>query len=410
MKKFLVKTAFNLFFIFLIALVVLNNPNIIEDLFFGGDIDASYCKSIKVNAKEMYWNFGDEVEYPELNESREILKRLFGENWLEIGHENITIEPTLNKHDINDHEPGEDFENGEVTLKIYAYNYGKVYKNAKEKTDKQIRERNIKNKKEKNDLLNKNLKEEYRNVMENDKITENVVYKNMSDKSSSRGIGANMTVVPLKKQNGNMDLYSALTGGLVYEIEKNPCDYLIVSDEFKYYEELKGLIEDVKTDIVKGDMPSDYEEAREVMSVLVDPEDETKEEEDIEIIMENVGFSIEEVNRDKKKIKLIFDSPDFEYIYNQAIIMTEIDIDNENDLNEKEKGKIFTEKLNEMYIKFYKSNRVNPKKKTTITYETYYDENGECHYKLNIDNYFYSYFFGNLEKAVGSEADYMIIK
>ena len=63
-----------------------------------------------------------------------------------------------------------------------------------------------------------------------------------------------------------------------------------------------------------------------------------------------------------------------------------------------------------MYIKFYKSNRVNPKKKTTITYETYYDENGECHYKINIDDYFYSYFFGNLEKAVGSEADYMIIK
>ncbi|WP_329380106.1 hypothetical protein [Anaerofustis butyriciformans] len=409
MKKFLMKTAFNLFFIFLIALVVLNNPNIIEDLFFGGDIDASYCKSIKVNAKEMYWNFGDEVEYPELNESREILKRLFGENWLEIGHENITIEPTLNKHDINDHEPGEDFENGEVTLKIYAYNYGKVYKNAKEKTDKQIKEKNIKNKKEKNDLLNKNLKEEYRNVMEKDRITENVVYKNMSDKSSSRGIGANMTVVPLKKQNGNMDLYSALTGGLAYEIEKNPCDYLIVSDEFKYYEELKGLIEDVKTDIVKGDMPSDYEASREVMSTFADPTGD--KEKDIEVAFRSVGFSIEKIDRDKKKIKLIFDSPDYEKIYNRALEETIKDIESEEKyLTEGEKGEIFTENLYRNYVDMSTKTRVDPKKKTTITYETYYDENGECHYKLNIDNYFYSYFFGNLEKAVGSEADYMIFE
>ena len=409
MKNFLMKTSFKLLFILLIAFIVINNPSIIEYLFFGGDIDASYCKSIKVNAKAMYWDFEDEIEYPELNESREILKRLFGENWLEIGHENITVEPTLNKHDISEHEPGEDFENGEVTLKIYSYNYGKVYKNAKEKTDKQIKERNIKNKKEKNDLLNKNLKEEYRNVMEKDKITENVVYKNMSDKSSSRGIGANMTVVHLKSQKDNMDLYSALTGGLVYEIEKNPCDYLIVSDEFKYYEELKGLIEDVKTDIVKGYMPSEYKESRKVMSAFADPTGD--KEKDIEVAFRSVGFSIEEIDRDKQKIKLIFDSPDYEKIYNKALEETTKEIESEEKyLTEGEKGEIFTENLYRNYVDMSTKTRVDPKKKTTITYETYYDENGECHYKLNIDDYFYSYFFGNLEKAVGSETDYMVFE
>ena len=258
-------------------------------------------------------------------------------------------------------------------------------------------------------MLNKNLKEEYRNVMEKDKITENVVYKNMVNKSVGRYSGIDMSIAPLRKQNGNMDLYSALTGGLVYEIEKNPCDYLIVSDEFKYYEELKGLIENVKTDIVKGYMPSEYKESRKVMSAFADPTGD--KEKDIEAAFRSVGFSIEEIDRDKKKIKLIFDSPDYEKIYNKALEETTKEIESEEKyLTEGEKGEIFTENLYSMYLDMGRRDRIEPKKKTTITYETYYDENGECHYKLNIDDDFYSYFFGNLEKAVGSETDYMVFE
>ncbi|WP_138269406.1 hypothetical protein [Anaerofustis stercorihominis] len=414
MKNFIYRMLFTFVFIalmyFILSTILLNFGEEIGELFFS-DIDEEYCSDIKVNSKKFYWDFENEVEYPELNESREILKRLFGEDWIEICYKNITIEPTLNDNDTDTgkYEDGEDFESGDVTLKVYACNYGKVYKNAKEKTDKQIKEKNIKNKKEKNDLLNKNLKEEYRNVMENDKITENIVYKNMVNKSVGRYSGIDMSIAPLRKQNGNMDLYSALTGGLVYEIEKNPCDYLIVSDEFKYYEELKGLIEDVKTDIVKGDLPSDYEEAREVMSTFADPTGD--KEKDIEVAFRSVGFSIEKIDRDKKKIKLIFDSPDYEKIYNRALEETINDIESEEKyLTEGEKGEIFTENLYRNYVDMSTKTRVDPKKKTTITYETYYDENGECHYKLNIDDDFYSYFFGNLEKAVGSEADYMIFE
>ena len=148
MRDFIYRMLFTFIFIalmyFITSTILLNFGEEIGELFFS-DIDEEYCSDIKVNSKEMYWDFEDEIEYPELNESREILKRLFGEDWLEICYKNITIEPTLN--DTDEYEAGEDYENGDVTLKVYAYNYGKVYKNAKEKTDKQIKERNIKIKK-----------------------------------------------------------------------------------------------------------------------------------------------------------------------------------------------------------------------------------------------------------------------
>ena len=87
-------------------------------------------------------------------------------------------------------------------------------------------------------------------------------------------------------------------------------------------------------------------------------------EKDIEVAFRSVGFSIEKIDRDKKKIELIFDSPDFEEIYNKALKDTNFDIENsDKTLNEEEKGEIFAKKLNEMYMKFYRSNRVEPKKK-----------------------------------------------
>lgn len=342
---------------------------------------------------DSYDRLNDVVEVPSITNQREIFYQLYGEDWVK------TLKSEMNILDTKMTPEGEK----DITVTVNMKDYGSVYLDAKNKTDKYIKENKGISKREKNDYLIKAIKEEVKNI-EYTKITFDASVHN----TAYRGIGLHLKI-SLGDEDENESLYNALTGGLVYAMKENPCDYLIVSDEFKYYEELKGLIEDVKTDIVKGDMPSDYEESREVMSTFADPTGD--KEKDIEVAFTSVGFSIEEIDRDKKKIKLIFNSPDYEKIYNRALEETIKDIESEEKyLTEGEKGEIFTENLYRNYVDMSTKTRVDLKKKTTITYETYYDENGECHYKINIDDDFYSYFFGNLEKAVGSEADYMIIK
>ena len=154
----------------------------------------------------------------------------------------------------------------DITVAVNMKDYGSVYLNAKKKTDKYIKENKGISKKEKNDYLIKAIKEEVKNI-EYTKITFDAFVHNIRT-GRMRGVHLKIS---LGDEDENESLYNALTGGLVYAMKKNPCDYLIVSDEFKYYEELKGLIEDVKTDIVKGYMPSEYKESRKVMSAFADP-------------------------------------------------------------------------------------------------------------------------------------------
>lgn len=343
---------------------------------------------------DSYDRLNDVVEVPSITNQREIFYQLYGEDWVK------TLKSEMDILDIKRYPDREK----EITVTVNMKDYGSVYLNAKNKTDKYIKENKGISKREKNDYLIKAIKEEVKNI-EYTKITFDASVHNIR---TGRMTGVHLKI-SLGDEEKNESLYNALTGGLVYAMKENPCDYLIVSDEFKYYEELKGLIEDVKTDIVKGDMPSEYKESRKVMSAFADPTGD--KEKDIEVAFRSVGFSIEEIDRDKQKIKLIFDSPDYEKIYNKALKETTKEIESEEKyLTEGEKGEIFTENLYRNYVDMSTKTRVDPKKKTTITYETYYDENGECHYKLNIDDDFYSYFFGNLEKAVGSETDYMVFE
>ncbi|WP_290772167.1 hypothetical protein [Anaerofustis sp.] len=361
-------------------------------------VDDPFPSDVKENTKNFFYDYKNIIEYPQLNESREVLHRMLGDDWFKIGYNHITVEkPTLPLAEENIES---DFDKDRIVeLKIYAYDYGKVYIKAKEKTDIYIKENQITNKKEKNQIFNKNLSYEYEKfINEGNVISLNVINKALDGINGGRRSRVVMTIKKRKDQKDNMDLYNALSGGLIEAMEKDPCDYLIIRDEYKYYEELKTQLEDYKTDIVKGKIPKEYQKSREIMSAFY-VESTGDMEKDIEHEFRSVGFSITDIDRKKEKIELVFDSKDYGKCYEEAIAKVEADKEKDENLSQKELNERFTKYLTEASKS---ATRIQPKIQTTVFYDVIYDDNGECHYKLLVDDSFYELFFWNLIAAEDS--------
>ncbi len=231
-----------------------------------------------------------------------------------------------------------------------------------------------------------------------------ITFVQTSCNSNSRGLNLKLLLDDI---DYNMPLYNALSGGLIEAMEKDPCDYLIIRDEYKYYEELKTQLEDYKTDIVKGKIPKEYQKSREIMSAFY-VESTGDMEKDIEYEFRSVGFSITDIDRKKEKIELVFDSKDYGKCYEEAIAKVEADKEKDENLSQKELNKHFTKYLTEASKS---ATRIQPKIQTTVFYDVIYDDNGECHYKLLVDDSFYELFFGNLIAAEDSNpCEYDVIE
>lgn len=190
---------------------------------------------LKAYGEFFYNNIVNYEEYPQFNYEREILDRIFDS---EKGSKQALKECSTEIKEISKDDKG-----NTVRITISQCDFGFIYKNALEKANEEIANNNITNKKEKNDILNKYLIKEYEQH-KNKKINETFIEK----PKYTHSLEIQSTLY--KNDNTDYKIYSALLGGLSEAMEENPCDYLILKSEYKFYEdiikELYGYVDEIK--------------------------------------------------------------------------------------------------------------------------------------------------------------------
>ena len=190
---------------------------------------------LKAYGEFFYNNIVNYEEYPQFNYEREILDRIFDS---EKGSKKALKECSTEIKELSKDDKG-----NTVRITISQCDFGFIYKNALEKANEEIANNNITNKKEKNDILNKYLIKEYEQH-KNKKINETFIEK----PKYTYSLEIQSTLY--KNDNTDYKIYSALLGGLSEAMEENPCDYLILKSEYKFYEdiikELYGYVDEIK--------------------------------------------------------------------------------------------------------------------------------------------------------------------
>ena len=190
---------------------------------------------LKAYGEFFYNNIVNYEEYPQFNYEREILDRIFDS---EKGSKKALKECSTEIKELSKDDKG-----NTVKINISQCDFGYIYKNALEKANEEIANNNITNKKEKNDILNKYLIKEYEQH-KNKKINETFIEK----PKYTHSLEIQSTLY--KNDNTDYKIYSALLGGLSEAMEENPCDYLILKSEYKFYEdiikELYGYVDEIK--------------------------------------------------------------------------------------------------------------------------------------------------------------------
>ncbi|MCO8193015.1 hypothetical protein [Anaerofustis sp. NSJ-163] len=190
---------------------------------------------LKAYGEFFYNNIVNYEEYPQFNYEREILDRIFDS---EKGSKKALKGCSTEIKELSKDDKG-----NTVRITISQCDFGFIYKNALEKANEEIANNNITNKKEKNDILNKYLIKEYEQH-KNKKINETFIEK----PKYTYSLEIQSTLY--KNDNTDYKIYSALLGGLSEAMEENPCDYLILKSEYKFYEdiikELYGYVDEIK--------------------------------------------------------------------------------------------------------------------------------------------------------------------
>lgn len=190
---------------------------------------------LKAYGEFFYNNIVNYEEYPQFNYEREILDRIFDS---EKGSKKALKGCSTEIKELSKDDKG-----NTVRITISQCDFGFIYKNALEKANEEIANNNITNKKEKNDILNKYLIKEYEQH-KNKKINETFIEK----PKYTHSLEIQSTLY--KNDNTDYKIYSALLGGLSEAMEENPCDYLILKSEYKFYEdiikELYGYVDEIK--------------------------------------------------------------------------------------------------------------------------------------------------------------------
>ncbi|WP_290776457.1 hypothetical protein [Anaerofustis sp.] len=192
----------------------------------------------------------DYRSYPQFNNEREILNRMFASD--------EGVKEAVKRADVKFKYDGEYF----AEVKVTQGSYGYIYKRALKKANKYISKNNIKNKKKKNDILNSYLVSEY-TQLKDATVTYNFEKKVSTDQEASYV----SVLIPTEKENNNYIIYSSLLGGLREAMVENPCDYLILDREYKFYVDLDNILDGYIEEIKHSDR-EDLSQCRDIINTI----------------------------------------------------------------------------------------------------------------------------------------------
>ena len=225
------------------------------------------CRKDCLSYTEDLENYED---YPQFNYEREIIDRMINkDNSVKkaMSKANVEIEKVTNYTDDD-----------RVKLTVTQCNYGLIYKNALEKANEEIKKNKVTNKKEKNDILNKYLVEEYEKNKDK-KVTKTFIkYSDLaiddSPSSSSASfqilnfiLGREYSLVPIDGESNNYIIYSSFLGGLREAIAENPCDYLILKREYKFQEDMEKIFDGYIDEIKESDR-ADLVQCKDIINTI----------------------------------------------------------------------------------------------------------------------------------------------
>lgn len=312
------------------------------------------------------------------NSQREILHRMFGSD---LGTTELK-ENTQIKADSKYMSQG-------VTINVRTYDLDYAYKRALEKTDKRIEEERIKDRRDKNSILTDNLKKEIKEIRKEKKFDTLSVKRKGESKFNKFKL--KFSLKRESEQRDDTDIFNVIYGGLFKAIDDNPCDYLIIREEYKKYDDVKNMMNVYfrKLDNLKLD------KGQEVLKFVAPYSGNTLSEE----FNRWGGYSVEFLE-DEKRIMLNVWTINYGSIYKNGAKKTNQYISENANLDKKEKEKVFEEM---MYEARDKSLLLDRKDVISIDYKVLNDGD-ESTYIFDVDEQsLYNALLGGMLEAMKEE-------
>ena len=208
-------------------------------------------------------------DYPQFNYEREIIDRM-------INKDN-SVKRAMKKADVEIEKATNNTDDDRVKIMVTQCNYALIYKNALEKANEEIKKNKVTNKKEKNEILNKYLEEEYEKNKDS-KVTKTFIKELDVQIEDSKNysvvlklidlfLNREYSLAPLENENNNYIIYSSFLGGLRESMAENPCDYLILKREYKFQEDM-GKIFDGYIDEIKESDRDDLVKCKDIINTI----------------------------------------------------------------------------------------------------------------------------------------------
>ncbi|WP_290773238.1 hypothetical protein [Anaerofustis sp.] len=282
-----------------------------------------------------------------------------------------------------------DMERSKVRLEIKQYDYENIYKTSLREANEIIKEKKVKDRLKKNEILSECLRENFKRAEEKgDKKTYTVhtIYH-----TPSGGIDNGSYLEHDNNYEDKYDLYDAFFGGLQMAMEDEPCDYLLLKNEYKIYDDLTesivGYVDKFRND-------KKYKKYNDIINEFDDVDmgfDELKKNLDINygIVMEN-----------SQVVNVNIDSFEYGngYKYASRFIEDYISL-KEKDLTDKEREKLFLKEfknyVKDSFVDTYVENLPYSYKKDKYGYNKYYITPSE-----EQEEKLYNAFVGGLVEAM----------